>query len=510
MRRTIGFITRTSSGRTYEDCNNRYLYKRFFTKGSHVRILMIHAMLPAMLHSVDMYNSVNFYSRATQLGGTFLLAFIYLLLLTWVVAGILARKEMEEDFEVKQTKRSEEQIETEYVKNELCIKPVPAEKDTMELNKPTPLEMAKSCKIWQQDNYYTLLFALTLSFVLTTPRVLVELVLHLHPRGDHPGKASWKLLATRTLSATWASEAHFFVDDQRGFQYMLPVLGYSKLILFVVQLFIWHLTTDNKLWWQMVPKVVNILYFAVWKWRNIIHYRKLLFDTAKRRWLVYLRKLDAKVSRRILDRDISVRDMINVYVPTSLSVAYGEATKEEKRQLQELFDGESWEQICERPEMNRQLNLLRQKEFEGQFCSGQGKFLEKFQGGPERPWGRQILEGRCPGAVRKTWWHVYRKHFEHTLGKSFDAASWQTRCSLHWPLPKLKNRTCEWCLFFVALLAPFVIAAFGCWEHYKIDLPSQHHNSTNGTNSTALKHFFAPEVFGGSLTTPELVMSKLI
>lgn len=134
----------------------------------------------------------------------------------------------------------------DYVKNELCIEPVEEEKD--------------QGRVWRQKidwHYRKMCFGLSLSFVLLLPRSLIELPLHLHCRGDHPGKGAGKELGARVLFATWMSKEHFRTDDQRGFYCMVPMLLASKLVLCAIQLLILYQTRDNKLWVQIAFKSIG-------------------------------------------------------------------------------------------------------------------------------------------------------------------------------------------------------------------------------------------------------------
>ena len=42
----------------------RHVYVRFFSKGSLVETLMMKALVPAMMHAVDVYNSFTFFVQA--------------------------------------------------------------------------------------------------------------------------------------------------------------------------------------------------------------------------------------------------------------------------------------------------------------------------------------------------------------------------------------------------------------------------------------------------------------
>lgn len=173
---------------------------------------------------------------------TFAAAWLSCHLLTWFLASSLAEEEMQEDFSMKNLPAPDEQgSRIQYTKNELCIEPV---------------ELDGSWKQKTDRHYIQTRIALSLSFVLLTPRSLVELPLHLHCRGDHPGKGAGKELGARVLFATWMSKEHWKTVDQRGFEFMVPMLAVSKFILGIIQVAIWLMTKDHALLVQIAFKML--------------------------------------------------------------------------------------------------------------------------------------------------------------------------------------------------------------------------------------------------------------
>lgn len=371
------------------DSPEKHVYVRFFSKGSLVETLMMKALVPAMMHAVDVYNSFTFFVQAKCLRFTFLAAFLCLYSLTWLFAKALAEQEMKDDFEV--TVRDGKIIG--YDKNELGVKP-----KRNDQNQP--------CNEQDNDSHYKKMLALlSLSFVLTTPRSLVELVLHLHCRGDHPGKAASKVLGTRQLLATWMSKEHFEIVDQRGFECIVPAVLLTKVVLFMIQFAIWCLTMDHKLWIQMGFKLLtigNLIYQLCWIWKN----QKSLFKTTTARWFTYLAdQLKAKVNQvtRAQLRTLHEDDLEELPIPRQIP-----------------------------------LNPLRREmmtETQDQF---QQRIRETLQGNVihsiEMPEGQ---EGKFPPYLNKLWLHVLKKHFPHCLGKNFC----YKHCwlSVHWPIPKFKE-----------------------------------------------------------------------
>lgn len=373
------------SGTRGRDSPEKHVYVRFFSKGSLVETLMMKALVPAMMHAVDVYNSFTFFVQAKCLRFTFLAAFLCLYFLTWLFAKALAEEEMKEDFKV--TVRDGQIVG--YDKNELGVKP----KRNAE-NQP--------CNEQENDGHYKkMLTLLSLSFVLTTPRSLVELILHLHCRGDHPGKAASKVLGTRQLLATWMSKEHFEIVDQRGFECIVPAVLLTKVVLFMIQFAIWCLTQDHKLWIQMGFKLFTIgtlIYQLCWIWQ----YQKSLFKTATARWFTYLAdQLKARVNQvnRAQLRTLHEDDLEELPIPR---------------------------QIPFRPDVTETQEQFQQRIRE----TLQGNVIHTI----EMPEGQ---EGKFPAYLNKLWLHVLKKHFPHCLGKNFC----YKHCwlSVHWPIPKFEE-----------------------------------------------------------------------
>ena len=365
---------------------------------------------------------------------TFLAAFLCLNFLAFRFSRALAEDEMQEEFRVKVRGG---QI-TEYVKNELGMKP--------KRNDDQP------CEEQEHDWHYRWTrTCLSLLYVLTVPKSLVDSVQTLHCLGDFPGEGAFKLAGARVQFLTFMSKEHFKIVDQRGFECIVPVMLLIKVVVFMIQFAIWCLTWDHKLWIQMGVKSVAVSYLC-YKWLMICKSQKASFKTATAGWLTFLRdQLGAKVTEGNVQRPIQETDLEALSIPSEIpswSPNNSETVEEFRERIQQTLKGH----------VIHSLTMLQEDQ------EGQTEKVPEF-----------------PAYLNKLWLHIFKKHFRHCLGKKLSYEEcWP---SVHRPIPKFHPKVRKGLLRFTALA--FVVILGAC---IFVDLANQQVAGAAGA-----KHFLAPK-----------------